>query len=92
MPIPSKALKDKPVAFLVAQGDFTTAGGDAAESITVTGATTSDHAVVMLKTEGATPRTVDAVTVAANAINVTMSDDPSDDHVLYYQLWRDVTS
>lgn len=69
-------------------GTFTTAGGDASESITVTGAAASDIVVVTVKTAGGTPRSIVAATAAANAINVTLSGDPSTDHVLQYLVYR----
>jgi hypothetical protein len=69
-------------------GTFTTLGGDATESITVTGATGTDLVSVLVKTAGATPRTVNAATATTNAITVTMSGDPSTDHVLQYVVFR----
>jgi dihydroxyacid dehydratase/phosphogluconate dehydratase len=69
-------------------GSFTTVGGDATESITVTGALSSDLVIVVVKTAGATPRSVVAATAASNAITVTMSGDPSTDHVLHYFVFR----
>lgn len=69
-------------------GTFTTAGGDASESITVSGAAASDIVVVTVKTAGGTPRSIVASTAATNAINVTMSGDPSTDHVLQYVVFR----
>lgn len=74
-----------------AAGEFTTAGGDTAESITVAGALATDLAVVVLKTPGAAPTTVTAAAAASGAINVTMGADPSTDHVLTYMLLRAAT-
>lgn len=73
---------------VLAAGEFTTVGGDATESITVTGADSGDIAIVTVKTKGSTPRTVDAASVGANAITVTLSGDPSTDHVLQYIVVR----
>lgn len=73
---------------VIAAGTFTTAGGDANESITVSGALSSDLAIVVLKTKGATPRTILTAAAASGAINVEMSGDPSTDHVLSYILLR----
>jgi hypothetical protein len=75
---------------IVAAGTFTTLGGDAAEAITATGALSTDLAVVQIRTAGAVPRTVVAAAAATNAINVTMSGDPSTDHVLVWQILRAV--
>lgn len=72
----------------IAAGTFTTLGGDAAESIPVSGALSTDIVVVTVKTVGATPRSIVAATAASNAINVTLSNDPSTDHVLQYVVFR----
>ncbi len=69
-------------------GSFTTLGGDATESIAVTGILSTDVALVSIKTAGATPRTLVAAVTATNAITVTLSGDPSTDHVLYYVVHR----
>ncbi len=71
-----------------AAGSFTTAGGDANESISVSGALSSDIAIVVLKTKGATPRTILTAAAGTDAIAVEMSGDPSTDHVLSYILLR----
>jgi len=84
----AEASSDEISHYVVFAGEFTTAGGDAAEVITVTGALATDLAFVQLKTEGASPVTVDAAAAATDAINVTMSADPSNDHVLVYQVLR----
>lgn len=75
---------------IVAAGTFTTAGGDATESITVAGAVTADIALVTVMTAGATPRSVVAADAGSGAIAVTMSGDPSTDHVLQYVVLRAV--
>lgn len=67
-------------------GSFTTAGGDANESITVTGAAATDIAICVLHTKGATPRTILTAQAATNAINIEMSGDPSTDHVIKYMV------
>lgn len=72
----------------VACGTFTTAGGDANESITVSGVVSTDIVVVTLKTAGATPRTITTASAGTNAIAVVMSGDPSTDHVLQYAVFR----
>ena len=72
----------------LAAGTFTTVGGDATESIPVTGALVTDIAMVTLRVAGGTPRTILTAIPAANAITVTMSGDPSTDHVLQYVLFR----
>lgn len=73
---------------IFAAGEFTTAGGDANEAITVTGALATDIAIVTLKTKGATPRTILTAAAATDAINVVLSADPSTDHVLSYMVLR----
>jgi hypothetical protein len=75
---------------VLAAGNFTTLGGDASESITVTGATSSDIAIVVLKTAGATPRTITTAAAGTNTVTVVLSGDPSTDHVLSYMVLRAV--
>lgn len=70
-------------------GDHTTAGGDAAETIAVVGALDTDIVIVTVKTAGATPRSVVAAAADADEIDVTMSGDPSTDHVLSYVVLRE---
>ena len=69
-------------------GSFTTVGGDATESITVTGALSTDLVQVVVKTAGATPRSIVAAAAGTDAITVTLSGDPSTDHVLAYFVFR----
>lgn len=73
-----------------AAGTFTTAGGDATESIAVTGAKSTDIAIVNVHTLGTGSRTIVSVTPTTNAITVVMSGDPSTNHVLSYALFRTV--
>lgn len=74
--------------YVFAAGNFTTVGGDVNEAITVTGATASDIAVVVVKTNGGIARTVVTSAAATGAVNVVMSGDPSNDHVLSYLVLR----
>lgn len=69
-------------------GEHTTAGGDATESITATGAAATDLVVINVKTAGAVPCGVVAAAAGTNVITVTMSDDPSTDHVLQWFVYR----
>jgi hypothetical protein len=76
---------------VVATGLFTTAGGDANESITVSDVAVGDTCIVTINTVGATPRTVTSATCAvAGTIAVVLSGDPSTDHVLNYVVIRSV--
>jgi hypothetical protein len=74
--------------YVVAAGTHTSAGGDATESITVSGALSTDIAIVTLKTAGATPRTITTAAAGSGAITVVLSGDPSTDHVISYMLLR----
>ena len=74
--------------YIVKAGKFTTAGGDANESITAAGVVATDIAIVTLQTAGGTPRTVLTAIPATDAINVVMSGDPSTDHILSYVVLR----
>jgi len=74
----------------VASGTFTTAGGDAAETITASGVVATDVVAVTVKTAGGTPRSIVAAAAGTGSIAVTMSGDPSTDHVLQYVAFRAV--
>ena len=69
-------------------GEFTTLGGDATESIPLTDVLAGDIVFVTLHTAGSTPRTITSAVAVAGAITVTMSGDPSTDHVLSYLVVR----
>lgn len=71
-------------------GEFTTAGGDATETITVTDALATDIVLVDIHTVGSTPVLIVTSLAIADAITVTMSADPSTDHVLSYVVMRAV--
>lgn len=73
---------------VVAAGKFTTLGGDASEAITATGALSTDIAIVTVQTAGGTPRSIVSAVPAANAVNVTLSGDPSTDHILSWVVLR----
>lgn len=75
---------------VIAAGNFTTEGGDAAEQATVAGVLATDIVIASLETEGASPVTLDAAATATDAINFTMSGDPSTDHILSYVVLRAV--
>lgn len=87
-----QTLKDKSTGVtlgkIVASGSFTTAGGDATESIPVSGAINGDFAVVYVSSPGATPVTVSGYDVSDGSIGVSLSGDPSTDHTLKYVVFR----
>lgn len=72
-------------------GEHTTAGGAAAEAITVSGVLATDLVLVTLHTAGATPRTIVTVVASADTVTVTFSADPSTDHVVTYEVLRAVS-
>lgn len=74
--------------YAIAAGTFTTAGGDASESITAAGVVVTDIVCVTVKTAGGTPRSIVAAAAGTDAIAVTLSGDPSTDHVLQYVVFR----
>lgn len=76
---------------IIAAGSFTTAGGDANETITIAGALETDVCHVTLNDRGASPVTILDAQAASGQINVVMSADPSTDHILDYTLVRAVT-
>lgn len=69
-------------------GTFTTVGGDAAESISVSGVVGTDIVCVTIQSVGVAPVTIAAAAATTDAISVTMSADPSNDHVLQYVVFR----
>lgn len=80
-----------PSHIVVFSGEFTTAGGDANETISVAGVLATDLVHVTLHTAGSTPRTITTASASADQIDVVMSGDPSTDHVLTYSVLRAVT-
>jgi len=85
-------MKDAPAYVIVYAGEATTAGGDATETVTVTGALATDIVFANVQTEGSTPVTLDAVAVTADTVTATFSADPSTDHVWSYMVIRAVTA
>jgi len=73
---------------VVAAGKFTTVGGDADETATVTGVVATDIVVASIQTEGASPVTLLASAPGAGDIDFTMSADPSNDHIISYVVYR----
>lgn len=78
----------RPAFVTVAAGTRATVAGSATQTLTISGALSSDLALVVLKTAGATPRTVLTASAGSGAVTVVMSGDPSTDHVLTYMLLR----
>lgn len=66
----------------------TTAGGAAAEAITVTGAAATDLAFVQMVDDGTANVTIVDAVVTLNTLTVTFSADPGNDCVINYQLLR----
>ncbi len=77
-----------PIKHVVGAGIFTTAGGDANESITVTGCVPGDTALVWVQKAGAVAKTVDTITPGTGSVAVVMSGDPSTDHFLGWIVIR----
>lgn len=71
-------------------GQHTTAGGAAAEAITVTGAAATDLAFVQLVDPGTNTVSVVQAQVAADTLTVTFSANPGNDAIINYQLLRAV--
>ena len=72
---------------IFAAGTHTTAGGAAAEAITVAGVLTSDIVLACYAVTNDTD-TITKVVPTANTITVTMSADPSTVHALHYVVLR----
>jgi len=69
-------------------GQATTAGGAAAEAITVTGAAATDLAFVQMVDDGTSNVTIINAVVTTNTLTVTFSADPGSDTIVNYQLLR----
>lgn len=69
-------------------GQHTTAGGDANESATVTGALATDIAIASIEDNGTNNVTLLQTAAAADAVNFTMSADPSTDCIINYMVLR----
>jgi len=80
----------KPSHIVVFAGEFTTAGGDATETINAPGILATDLVHVTMFSDGTTPRTIIEAAAITDNITVIMSDDPSTDHVLTYSVLRAV--
>lgn len=72
-------------------GKFTTLGGDATETITVTGMLATDVVQVTVQTTGTGNRTIVDAIPTNNTITVTLSGDPSTNHILAYVVHRAVS-
>lgn len=87
LPASDVSFMDK--SYTVAEGIFTTTAGSATQTITISGLVSTDIPFVQLQQVGATPRTIISATCSANTLTVVMSGDPSNDHVIAYQVRRD---
>jgi hypothetical protein len=76
-----------PMFDIFAAGTHTTAGGAAAEAITVTGALATDIAFANYSATDDTD-TISDVVCSANTVTVTCSADPSTTHGLHYMVLR----
>lgn len=85
-----RTLSVSPTIGILYSGLFTTVGGDATESIPVTGVVAGDVVAVTVQVAGATPRNIVASIAATDAITVTLSGDPSTDHILQYIVTRSI--
>ena len=82
------ALQPSHVVKFAAQ--VTTAGGAAAEAITVTGALATDLAFVQLVDPGTNTVAVVQAAVTADTLTVTFDADPGNDAIINYQIIRAV--
>jgi hypothetical protein len=73
---------------IFAAGQFTTAGGDTAESATATGVLATDIAFGVIENNGTNNVTLTQTAAAANAVNFTLSADPSTDTLINWFVLR----
>lgn len=69
-------------------GQFTTAGGDANESASVAGVLATDIAIASIEDNGTNNVTLLQTAAATDAVNFTMSADPSTDCIINYIVLR----
>lgn len=77
-----------PAYIVVYAGQHTTAGGDADEVATVTGAAATDIAIASIEDNGTNSVTLLQTAAASNAVNFTLSGDPSTDCIINYLVLR----
>jgi hypothetical protein len=73
---------------IFAAGSATTAGGDATETVTVTGALASDKCIVCVTDEGTGDGHIVSAKMSANTVTAVMSADPTDDGTFNYVVFR----
>lgn len=69
-------------------GHWHTLGGDVTENIPVQGTAVGDTVLVTMNTVGASPVTVTTAVAGVNEIVVTLSANPSTDHILNYMVLK----
>lgn len=77
-----------PSHIVVAAGQHTTAGGDASESATASGVLATDIAVAVIEDNGTNNVTLLQTAAASNAVNFTLSGDPSTDAIINWVVFR----
>lgn len=75
-------------SLLLKAAQYTTAGGAAAEAITVAGLLTTDLAFVQVVDNGTSNVTVLQAACTANTLTVTFSANPGTDTIINYQILR----
>lgn len=78
----------KPSHRVVAAGQHTTAGGDAAESATVAGVVATDIAIASIEDNGTNNVTLLQTAAGAGKVDFTLSADPSTDAIINYMVLR----
>lgn len=73
---------------IVAAGQFTTAGGDATETIPATGVLATDIAFVSLESDGTNDSAILTAAAAADSVVVTMNEDPGTDILINWMVVR----
>lgn len=68
-------------------GRHTTVGGGAVETIEIKGVEETDICLVTINEVGASPVTIVQAKPVTDALEITFSADPSDDHVISYKIY-----
>lgn len=73
---------------IFAHGSATSAGGDATETVTITGALATDKVLVTVTDDGTNSVTISDAKMTANTLTVVFSGDPSSDATFDYVVFR----
>jgi hypothetical protein len=77
---------------IIACGEYTTGGGAALESVSISGVLATDMCLVTLKDDGTNNATIVQAACGADKVDVTFSADPGADEVVTIMVIRSLAS